>query len=123
MRNIEFENLDLENGFEPMPGREGRIWHKVIGDTLDHDAKTGQRTRIMRVKAGFQSFGQHDHPYWEELLIFQGALYEGEPADGETKLSAPAFARRAPGHMHGPARTDEDCYMIEFNYYDDPSAP
>ncbi|MDD9904394.1 MAG: hypothetical protein OXT06_12560 [Rhodospirillaceae bacterium] len=122
MQNIEFENLDLENGFEPMPGREGQIWHKVITDTLDHEAKTGQRTRILKIKEGFQTFGQHDHPYWEELLIFQGTLYDGEPADGETKLTAPAYARRAPGHMHGPARTDEVCCMIEFNYYNDPSS-
>lgn len=119
MRNIEFENLDLESGFTDLPGRENEVWQKILSDTLDHDAKTGQRTRILRVKAGFQSFGQHDHPWFEELLIFKGSLYEGDPAAGETKLEAPAYARRPPGHMHGPARTDEDCYMIEFNWYED----
>ena len=85
---------------------------------MDHNAKTGMRTRILRVDAGFKSFAQHDHPYWEELTIIKGSLYEGEPGDEERKLSETSSARREPGHMHGPARTDEVCYMIEINWYD-----
>ncbi len=95
-----------------------KITHKILTDTLDHEAKTGMRTQILRVDAGFQSFGQHDHPWWEELTIIKGSLYEGEPGDEEKKLVAPAFARREPSHMHGPARTDEVCYMIEVNWYE-----
>ena len=76
------------------------------------------RTRILRVDAGFQSFGQHDHSWWEELTIIKGSLYEGEPGDEEKKLVAPTFVRREPGHMHGPARTDQVCYMIEVNWYE-----
>lgn len=117
MKSIEFEQLNLERGFEEIPGKL-KITHKILTDTLDHEAKTGMRTRILRVDAGFQSFGQHDHPWWEELTIIKGSLYEGEPGDEEKKLVAPAFARREPGHMHGPARTDEVCYMIEVNWYE-----
>ena len=118
MKSIEFEQLDLEQGFEEIPGKTREITHKILTDTLDHEAKTGMRTRILRVDAGFQSFGQHDHPWWEELTIIKGSLYEGEPGNEEKKLVAPAFARREPGHMHGPARTDEVCYMIEVNWYE-----
>ncbi len=91
---------------------------KILPDTMDHNAKTGMRTQILRVDAGFPYFAQHDHPYWEELTIIKGSLYEGEPGDEERKLSATTYARREPGHMHGPARTDEVCYMIEINWYD-----
>ena len=70
---------------------------------MDHNAKTGMRTRILRVDAGFWSFGQHDRPYWEELTIIKGSLYEGESGDEERKLSATSYARREPGHMHDPA--------------------
>ena len=84
---------------------------------MDHNAKTGMRTRILRVDAGFQSFGQHDHPYWEELTIIKGSLYEGVPGDEERKLPATSYARREPGHMHDPACTDEVCYIIEINWY------
>ena len=118
IKNIEFGTIDLDNGFAHIPGKHEAVSHKILSDTMDHDAKTGQRTRILRIAPGFQSVGQHDHPYWEELYILQGSLYEGEPEDGETKHLAPAFARREPGHMHGPARTDELCYILEFNWYD-----
>ena len=119
MKNIEFAEVDLENGFVPAPGKADSISHKILSDTMDHHAKTGQRTRILRIEPGFQSFGQHDHPYWEELIIIKGSLYEGRQEDGEKKYVAPAFARREPGHMHGPARTDELCYIIEVNWYDE----
>ena len=118
MKSIEFEQLDLEREFEEIPGKTREITHKILMDTLDDEANTGMRTRILRVDAGFQSFGQHDHPWWEELTIIKGSLYEGEPGDEEKKLVAPAFARREPGHMHGPARTDQVCYMIEVNWYE-----
>ena len=118
MSSIEFDQLDLDSGFEAIPGKTSEVTHKVLTDTLDHETKTGMRTRILRVDAGFQSFGQHDHPYWEELTIIKGSLYEGEPGEAERKLVAPEYARREPGHMHGPARTDEVCFMIEVNWYD-----
>ena len=117
--NIDFHEIDLDDGFVHAPGKHEAISHKVLSDTMDHHAKTGQRTRILRIEPGFQSFGQHDHPYWEELLILKGSLYEGSTEDGETKLNAPSFARREPGHMHGPARTDELTYILEINWYDE----
>ena len=118
MKSIEFEQLALEREFEEIPGKTREITHKILMDTLDDEANTGMRTRILRVDAGFQSFGQHDHSWWEELTIIKGSLYEGEPGDEEKKLVAPTFVRREPGHMHGPARTDQVCYMIEVNWYE-----
>jgi len=117
--NLDFHEIDLEDGFVHAPGKPKAISHKVLSDTMDHHAKTGQRTRILRIEPGFQSFGQHDHPYWEELLILKGSLYEGSSADSEKKLNAPSFARREPGNMHGPARTDELTYILEVNWYDE----
>lgn len=119
LTNIGFHEIDLENGFVHAPGKHEAISHKILSDTMDHHAKTGQRTRILRIEPGFQSFGQHDHPYWEELLILKGSLYEGSTANEETKLNALSFARREPGNMHGPARTDELTYILEINWYDE----
>ena len=118
MSSIEFDHLDLDEGFVQVPGKRSQIRQKTLLDTMDHNAKTGMRTRILRVDAGFQPFAQHDHPYWEELTIIKGSLYKGEPGDEERKLSATTYARREPGHTHGPARKDEVCYMIEINWYD-----
>ena len=118
IKSIEFGAIDFEHGFTHVSGKHEAVSEKILSDTMDHDAGTGQRTRILRIAPGFQSFGQHDHPYWEELYILQGSLYEGEPGTGETKHLAPAFARREPGLMHGPSRTDELCYILEINWYD-----
>ena len=116
MNSIEFGPLELDRGFVPVPGRS-KISTKVISDSLDHEAKTGRRTRVIRIDPGFSS-APHDHLYWEELLIFHGSLQEGEPGDGEVRHTAPAFARRAPGHLHGPIRAEETCYLLEVNWYD-----
>ena len=89
------------------PKKPRKIIRKALTDTMVDDEKTGMQTRILRVDAGSQSFGQHDHPYCEKLPIIQGSLYDVEPGEAERKLVAPAFARCKTGNMHGPARTDE----------------
>ena len=119
LTNIEFEGIDLESDFVHAPGKHPAISHKILSDTMDHHKKTGQRTRILRIEPGYQTTVPHDHPYWEELLIIKGSMYEGQQEDGEVKHAAPSFARREPGHMHGPARTDELCYILEVNWYDE----
>ena len=43
MKSIEFEQLDLEREFEEIPGKSREITHKILTDTLDHEAKTGMR--------------------------------------------------------------------------------
>ena len=116
MKSIEFGPLDFADGFDPVPGKP-LVSVKVLSDTLDHDAKSGQRTRLIKVKAGYSN-GPHDHPYWEELVILSGSLYEGDPAVEEKKHVTNAHARRAPGHMHGPVRTEETCCLFEVNWYD-----
>ena len=52
MKSIEFEQLNLERGFKEIPGKL-KITHKILTDTLDHEAKTGMRKRILRVDASF----------------------------------------------------------------------
>jgi hypothetical protein len=118
-QNMLFENLDLENGFKPIKGKVDGIDEKVLIDDMDHTAKTGKRTRLLRLKAGVQTPETHDHPYWEELYVLKGSMIEGSPTTGENHIIAPAYGCRQPGFMHGPIRTEEDCYLIEFNWYDE----
>ena len=44
MESIEFEQLDLERGFEEVPGKTREITHKILTDTLDDEAKTDANT-------------------------------------------------------------------------------
>ena len=53
MSNLEFDHLDLDEGFVQVPGKCSQINQKIPPDTMDHNAKTGMRTRILRVDAGF----------------------------------------------------------------------
>ena len=119
MKSIEFGPLDLDSGFTPAPGKP-EVSFKVLSDSLNHEEKSGLRTRIIRVEPGYTAV-PHDHPYWEGLVILSGSFCEGDPNGEETRHVAPAFARRAPGHTHGPARTDELCFMVEVNWYDSDS--
>ena len=117
--SVDFASIDIENGFSPVAGKEATHFEKVLSDTLDHEKKTGRRTRLLRVVANFQTHAPHSHPYWEELFMLQGALFEGIPGKDEVKHAAPSYARRAPGQMHGPARTEAEICFLEFNYYDE----
>ena len=118
-QNLTFTNIDFENGFTPVAGKVDGIEEKILADDLDHDARRGKRTRLLRLAPGVQTPSAHDHPYWEELYVFQGSMVEGTPATGETQIIAPSYACRKPGFMHGPIRTDEGCCLIEFNWYDE----
>ena len=61
----------------------------------------------------------HAHDYFEELYILEGDLIIIDGPDDERRFEAPSCARRAPGAMHGPVRTETGCLMLEFARYDD----
>ena len=63
--NMLFENLDLENGFTPVKGTVPGIDEKILANDLDHKARLGKRTRLLRLAPGVQTpaaqedLGQH----------------------------------------------------------------
>ncbi len=122
--NMIFQNLDLdlETGFDDYDGKVAGIAEKILADDRDLEARTGKRTRLLRLAAGVQTPGAHAHDYWEEIYVISGSMIEGTPETGERRVTAPAYACRAPGFMHGPVRTDEACLLIEFSWYPDKGA-
>ena len=88
-------------------------------DDRDLEAKTGKRTRLLRLAPGVQTPEAHAHDYWEEIYVIKGSMIEGTPETGETRVTSPAYACREPGFMHGPVRTDEECILIEFSWFPD----
>jgi len=117
--NIPFEDLDLESGFEAYDSGIEGISQKILSDDRDIEAKTGKRTRLLRLAPGVQTPEAHAHDYWEEIYIIKGSMIEGTPETGEKRVSTPAYASREPGFVHGPIRTDEECILIEFSWYPD----
>lgn len=119
--NIVFENLDLEAGFKEYDGKVNGISERVLSGSLDKAARSGKRTRLLRLAPGVQTPAAHAHDYWEEIYVIKGSMIEGTPETGEKRVTAPAFASREPGFMHGPIRTDEECLLVEFSWYDEAS--
>ena len=117
--NIDFTAIDLADGFVRYDGEAGGVSEKILADDMDRDAGTGARTRILKLDAGAQSPAAHAHDYWEEIYIMSGSMFVADGEGGERRVTAPAYACREPGFMHGPIRTDEPCVMIEFSWYGD----
>ena len=117
--NLPFENLDFSEGFQEYDGGIVGISQKILVDDRDTVAGTGKRTRLLRLAPGVQTPAAHDHPHWEEIYVIQGSMIEGMPETGKNRITAPAYACRKPGFMHGPIRTGEECLLIEFSWYDE----
>ncbi len=117
--NMGFEGLDLDAGFSEYDGKVTGIWEKILSDDRDPGARTGKRTRLLRLDPGVRTPVAHAHDYWEEIYVIEGSMIEGTPESGERRVTAPAYACREPGYTHGPIRTDEACLLIEFSWYPD----
>ena len=85
---------------------------------LDAEAKTGNRTRLIKLDPGCRTPEAHDHPFWEELYIVEGDLISIDADGSERVHKAPSYASRSPGTMHGPVRSEGGCLILEFNWYD-----
>jgi len=97
-------------------------WESVEGTnqmleqlTLAHDEKTGDYTRLTRIKAGADTsdFGAKSHDYPEEVYIISGRLYDEA---FQQWLEAGHYASRPPGELHGPFRCEEECLVLEVSY-------
>ena len=117
--NIDFTSLDLTSGFTVRDGGVAGIHEKILSDHLDTAAKTGCRTRLLRLDPGVETPEAHDHDYWEELYMIEGEMMVGDGNGGMRPVSSPSYACREPGFMHGPVRTETGCLFIEFSWYPD----
>ena len=105
--------LTAENGprWTPVEGLDGMVEDL----TLSVDATTGEYTRLTRFRAGADTgpFDGKSHTYPEEVFIVSGRLYD--EAFG-LWLEAGHYARRPPGEVHGPFRTDVGCVVLEVSF-------
>ncbi len=53
--NMVFENLDLEPGFSEYSGKVAGISEKTLSDDRGPLARTGKRTRLLRLAPGMQT--------------------------------------------------------------------
>jgi quercetin dioxygenase-like cupin family protein len=118
-RNMFFQDVDLETGFENRGDGNSGISVKVLSNDLDTTAKRGRRTRLLRMAPGSDTPESHAHDYWEEIYMLEGEMIVQDGTDGEKRVKTGAYAAREPGVMHGPVRSDTGCLMIDFCWYPD----
>jgi hypothetical protein len=116
---VPFAGVDLDTGWEQVPGGAPGVMQKMLSGALDEADRIGVRTRLIRFAPGTIAPMEFVHDYWEEVYLITGTLISGCDADGAggTAQSAPAYACRPPGTVHGPFAAPDGCTFFEIQYY------
>lgn len=110
----EFYEVDLDRGFETIPGYPEGFKQKILSGVLDEENKQGGRTRLLRIEPGTFTTEPFVHDYWEEVFQISGDLV----VDG-TSFGPNTYACRPPGAWHGPFRSETGALLLESHYYDE----
>jgi hypothetical protein len=116
----EFYALDLERGWETLPGYPEGIQQKILSGRLDEEGRRGSRTRLLRFAPGVFTTAPFVHKYWEEVYLIEGDLIVGNDPDGNggDSFSPHTYACRPPGAAHGPFKSNAGCLLLEIHYFD-----
>ena len=117
----EFYTVDLGSGWETPEGYPEGIKQKILSGALDEQAKTGTRTRLLRIDAGVFTTEPFVHDYWEEVYLLTGDLTVGNDAEGRggESFGPNTYACRPPASPHGPFKSENGCMVYEIHYYDE----
>ena len=119
-RHDEFHALDMNAGWETPTGYPSGIAQKILAGELDEGRKRGSRTRLLRFVPGEYTTAPFVHDHWEEVYLLSGDLIVGNDAQGNggKSFSAPTYACRPPGAVHGPFKSVGGCMLYEVHYYE-----
>jgi mannose-6-phosphate isomerase-like protein (cupin superfamily) len=112
-----FRGVDMTAGFAASP-HNPKSHEKLLSSDIDEAARSGSRTRLLRLDPGYRSSAAHAHDYWEELYLLEGEMTIEDGEDGQKRIKAPAYALRRPGVMHGPVVTATGCLLLDVNWYE-----
>lgn len=106
--------VDLGVGRVSLAGFEG-IEIKPLSDDMEENARTGGRTRLVRLSARASTgTAQLVHRYWEEAVVLSGDFREIESGVTHRPLS---YCCRPPGTPHGPFCSEGGCMLLEWQYF------
>ena len=117
--HLEFQPIDMSQGWAPPPGYPSNIQQKILASDIDEKAKTGSRSRLLRFDPGAYTTAPFVHDHWEEVYLVSGDLTVGSDAQGNggEPFGAPTYACRPPGVYHGPFKSVGGCVLFEMHYY------
>lgn len=116
----EFYQLDMDQGWEKIPGYGDEVHQKVLSGTLDMHNKQGGHTRLLRFAPGAVIAKKLVHDYWEEVFVISGDLVSGcnEKGEGGEIFEKNTYCVRPPGIWHGPFGSKNGALLLESHYYD-----
>lgn len=100
LRESRFQEYDLEGPVQP----------EMSWLPISYNRATGQGSYLMRMAPGAVTIA-HDHPGYEEFLILEGELIDGDGAVFRTG----DFVSYAPGTRHN-SRTESGCLLAVFEW-------
>jgi len=116
----EFHLLDLSTGWFTPEAYPPGIEEKILSGSLDHRARKGRRTRVLRFQPGAFTVAPFVHDYWEEVFLLAGDLIVGNDQNGYggERFEPNTYACRQPGAVHGPFKSERGCMLLEVHYYE-----
>lgn len=116
----EFYQVDINKGWETIPGYDKRIQRKVLVSSIDYDNKCGGLTRLLRFEPGAYSTEPFIHDHWEEVFVLEGELIVDSDKNGKGGVPYPKNTHccRPPNIFHGPFRSEHGCLLLESHYYE-----
>ena len=117
--HIEFETLNMQEGWETPTGYPSGMKQKILSSDLDEINKTGSRTRLLKFDLGVFTTVPFVHDHWEEVYLLEGDLIVGNDAEGNggEQYVPPVYACRPPKVFHGPFKSENGCILLELHYY------
>jgi hypothetical protein len=116
----EFHALDMDEGWQPVPGFPAGFDRKLLAGFLDDANKRGSRTTLLRIKPGVFTTAPVIHAFWEEVYVLSGDFITGNDKDGKggQSFGSNTYACRPPGISHGPFKSETGCVTLELQYYE-----
>ena len=110
MPRPDLEHLDIASlEWTPVPDEEG-LWEMILSE----DPDTGSHTRLLRFDPGYESDKVLVHDFWEETYGISGAMID---LDLGYVFKEGSYSCVPPGKKHGPYKSPEGYFSIEFRYY------
>jgi hypothetical protein len=117
---LEFHAVDFSTGWHTPEGYDPGVEIKILAGGLDHQARQGSVTRLLRMLPGTVTTTILEHDFWEEVYVVRGDYEAFDPATGRATVSftdGGGYACRPPGKQHGPFRTKGGALLFETQYY------
>ena len=118
-KHIEFEKLNLDEGWDVPQGYPVGIEEKILSGILYEESERGHRTRLLRFQPGAFTEKPFNHKYWEEVYLLSGDLIVGSNSEGNSGkcFISPTYACRPPNTNHGPFKSEQGCLLLEVHYF------